>query len=156
MGLWGDQDASEISDNPFFVEEGAYVSNLTQFELRHNEQRETDSILMQWTIEEEDSDYEGDNVSDWINVYLTSEARQAADKASLRRDQARLKSRLTAIGMSNDEMNELVDDEGNFNEELAEKYIGTLRVVEVKVRPGKGSNEDKKYSNIVGVHDLDE
>lgn len=155
MGLWGEQDASEISDNPFFVDEGIYLSNLTQFEMREKKTG-GHQVLMQWVIEDEDSEYEGQNVSDWINVYITSEARQEADPKQLRMDQSRLRNRLNGIGMSDDEQNSIVDENGEWDEDLAGNYIGTMRLVEVKVRDGKGDNEGKKFSNIFALHNLDE
>lgn len=156
MGLWGDQDASEISDNPFFVDEGVYVSNLTQFEMRTKKDDSGHTVLFQWVIEDEDSDYDGMNLSEWINVYVTAEERSEADPRTLKMDQARLRNRFNAIGMSDEEQNTIVNEEGEWQEDIAEQYVGTVRAVEVKVRDGKGDNEGKKYSNIVGIHDLDE
>jgi hypothetical protein len=152
MGLFGTQDAAEVSDNPFHVDEGVYTCVLSQFELRYNEAKEQYNLLMQWSIEDTDSPFEGMNLSEWIRVYPTPDSSDDVPQRNLQMDMARAKSRLTALGLSIAEMNELIDDDAVFNDGLAEKYIGTVRLVEVVERPDK-NDPDKKYTNIKSVTD---
>jgi hypothetical protein len=152
MGLFGDQDAAEISDNPFHVDEGIYPCVLSQFELREQKDGSSHSLLMQWTIEDDSTDFDGMNLSEWIRVYITPEERENADPKFLRMDQSRAKARLAAIGMSNAEMDALIDEDCIFNEDIAEKYVGVVREVEVVERPDKADPE-KKYTNIKDVSD---
>jgi hypothetical protein len=156
MGLFGDQDAAEVNDNPFFVDEGIYESVLTGLELRTVEKDGNDShkLLVQWTIEE-DGDYEGFNLSEWLNVYLTAEEASRVEKKQFTMDKARAKARLTAIGLSNEDMDDLIDEDGVLNEALVEEYIGVKKNVQVKVSAGKGENSDKQYSNISKVSAID-
>lgn len=150
MGLFGDLDASEVSDNAFFVADGVYESQLTEFSLR--KQKQDDSrygISFNWTIEEE-GDAEGNTISEWINVYPHDD--DAPDKRSLTRDRARLKQRLTNLGMSFHEMNNLLieDEEGNYSldSDIVDKYIGLEANVTVANTNGKGENSDKVYTNV--------
>ena len=150
MGLFGDQDANEVSDNPFYVAADVYQSVLTEFTLRSSKDGEKKGLSFQWTIEEEDSEYFHNTVSEWINVYISDE--DAPDTQALRRDRARTKSRLTEIGMTPSEMNDLIDEDGIFNEDLASKFIGTVGFVEVTETKDKNFEENGKvYTNIKKV-----
>lgn len=146
MGLFGDYDASEVSDNPFYVAPDIYMSVLSDLTLRDSKDGEKKGLSFQWTIEEE-GDYQNNNVSEWINVYLDADAEAAADAAAVRRDRARLKARLTQIGMSEAEMNEFIDEDGHINEDIQKNYIGT--VAYVTIVETKDKNDDTKvYTNI--------
>lgn len=150
MGLFGDQDAAEVSDNPFYVAPDVYLSILTDLTLRTSKDGEKKGLSFQWTIEEEDNEFNGQTISEWVNVYLSDD--DAPDATALRRDRARMKSRLAAVGFSNEQMNELVDEDGIFNEDLAKEFIGTVRYVQVTETPDK-NDPDKKYTNITKISD---
>lgn len=150
MGLFGDNDAAEISDNPFYVAPDVYMSVLSDLAIRDSKDGEKKGLSFQWTIEEDSSDYDGNNVSEWINIYLTQEAEEAADPQAVRRDRARLKKRLSEIGMSEEEMNEFVDADGLINEDLQKQYIGTMAYITIVEAVDK-KDDTKVYTNISKV-----
>ena len=150
MGLFGDLDAADVSDNPFFVPADVYTCQLTDFKLKESNSGGY-GLSFVWTIQEDDSEYDGNNVSEWINVYIKDS--DAKDAAALKRDRARLKSRLTAIGMSTEEMNKLaveVDDKFVIDEDIADQYIGVMALVTVVNTPDK-NDPDKIYVNIRSI-----
>lgn len=153
MGLFGTMDASEVSDNPFYVAPDVYESVLTEFTLRTSKDGEKKGLSFQWTIEEEDSEFDKNSVSEWINVWLDDS--DAPDTQTLRRDRARAKSRLTEIGMTTSQMDELIDEDGHLNEDLAALFVGTEAYVEVTETKDK-KDPDKVYTNIKKVTLRDE
>lgn len=149
MGLFGELDANDVNENPFYVADGNYQSVLTELVLRESNNGEGRGLSFNWTVEEEESEFNESRISEWIGVWLDSEE---GDVVTMRRDRARTKSRLMQIGMSADEMNELVDDEGHLNEDLASQYIGTVAFVSVKNSKDKNFAENgKTYTNISKV-----
>lgn len=151
MGLFGELDANDVSDDPFYVAPDVYQSVLTEMVLRTSNDGEKVGLSFQWTIEEEESEFAGNSISEWVNVYLNSSMEEAAGAVTVKRDRARLKSRLQQLGMSNEEMNDILDEDGELNEEIVATYIGTVAFVEITESKGKGANEGKVYTNIKKV-----
>ena len=146
MGLFGDQDAAEVSDNPFYVAPDTYLSVLSDMALNTSKAGDKTGLSFKWVIEEE-GEFEGQNVSEWITIHFNDDS---GDATAIRRDRARLKSRLTQIGMSVDEMNDLVLEDGSINDEVANQYIGLSAYVEVT--ESKDRHDDTKiYTNIKKV-----
>lgn len=150
MGLFGDNDAAEVNDNPFYVEAGVYDCVLSGIDFKHNEEKDTYGLLYKWSIETE-GDYEGQTITEFIGFYPTKEHREAVEAWQLRSNEAKQKSRLAAIGLSNEQMNNLIDDELTIDDSIVEEYLGTVRTLELIEKKGKGENEDKTYTNIKSV-----
>lgn len=149
MGLFGDMDASEVSDNPFYVAPDTYTSVLTEISIVTSKKNpDNKGMSLQFAIDESDSEYNGNSIAEWINVHLDLDS--DAVTTQIRRDLARLKGRLTDLGMSLDEMNDLVDAEGNLNEDVAKNYIGNMYDVTV-VEVADKNDPNKKYTNIKTV-----
>ena len=141
-GLFGELDAGEVSDNPFYVAPDVY--NCTLIELNRVEKKDGtgEGLSFKWQIEDEDSDFNGSTISEWINIYPDATAETLTQ--NMRRDNARLKQRLTQMGLSIEDMNELIDDEANMY-----KLVGTVAFVDVVEQRDKNYNENNKvYTNI--------
>lgn len=155
MGLFGEQDASQVNADPFFIPEDIYRSVLTDMTLRQT-QAGGYGLSMNWTVDDEDSEYYQTGISDWINIYFHDE--DAKDSATLRRARATLKQRLTEIGLSEAQMNELVDDSGDepvLNDDIVDEFIGTVRLVQV-VNSRDKNDPEKVYTNIRKISALSE
>lgn len=151
MGLFGELDANDVSDDPFYVAPDVYTCVLTDLAIRESRAGGKFGLSFSWTIEEDDSEFDGNNISEWVNVYLDSEMEEEAGSVVVRRDRARLKQRLFQIGMSAEEMNELVGDDSLINEDIQAKYIGTMAYVEIVETEGRGANEGRVFTNVKKV-----
>lgn len=140
MGLFGDIDASEIPEDPFHVDDGTYLSVLTEVKAVERKSDGQHGLAFKWTITEEDSEFEGNTLNDWKNYYpdLTEE-----DLTSdIKKDLSRLKQRLTQIGVPEEDMDK-------FNETFSD-YVGTEAYVTVK-NTTDTRDPSKKYRNITFV-----
>lgn len=140
MGLFGDIDVSEVPNDPFHVDNGTYLSILTELkDVETNEGKH--GLAMKWVIQEEDSEFHNFNVQDWKNTY--PELTQEDLTPEIRQDLARLRQRLEQIGVTEEDMN-------NWGPEVASTYIGTEAYITVK----NTTNQDdpsRKYRNITFV-----
>jgi len=140
-GLFGELDAEEVSDNPFYVAPDIY--NCTLIELNRVEKKDGtgEGLSFKWQVEDPDSDYEGSTISEWINIY--PELTAANVTQATRRDQARLKQRLTQMGLTAEEMNLLLDDDN------LDKYVGMVAFIDVVEQKDKNFAENGKiYTNV--------
>jgi hypothetical protein len=147
MGLFGDVDAADIPENPFYVAPGTYYCVLTEANIMAKKNVKEDDLSpsglsLKWVIEDEDSEFNGQNVSDWFNMYpgITEDDLTA----KIKQDMSRARQRFTQMGLTTEEMNGL-DQEENRNE-----LIGMHAYVTVKETPDK-NDPDKIYTNIVKV-----
>lgn len=140
MGLFGDIDVSEVPEDPFWVDNGTYLSVLTELKnVETNDGRH--GLAMKWVIQEDDSEFNGSQLQDWKNTYpdLTEED----VTPEIKKDLSRLKQRLVQIGVTEEDIQ-------NWDEEVASSYIGTEAYLTVK----NSTNQDdpsKKYRNITFV-----
>jgi len=140
-GLFGELDAEEVSDNPFYVAPDIY--NCTLIELNRVEKKDGsgEGLSFKWQIEDPESDYEGSTISEWINIYPDLTASEITQ--NVRRDQARLKQRLTQMGLTSEEMNILLEDDN------LDKHIGMVAYVDVIEQKDKNFAENGKiYTNV--------
>lgn len=151
MGLFGDLDAQSVSDDPFYIAPDVYQCVLTDLQLRESRAGGKFGLSFSWTIEEDSSEYDGNNISEWVNVYFDSAMEEEAGAVTVRRDRARLKQRLFQIGMSEKEMNDFVTEDGTLDEDIQSQYIGIVAHVEIVEAAGRGANEGKVYTNIKNV-----
>lgn len=140
MGLFGDVDISEVPEDPFFVEDGTYLSILTEIKAVVRESNGQHGLAFKWVVTEDDSEFNGSQLQDWKNYY--PDITEADLTKDIRTDMSRLKQRLTQIGVAEDDMNSFVED--------AEQYIGTEAYVTVKNTPDK-TDPSKKYRNITFI-----
>jgi hypothetical protein len=142
MSLFGDIDAADIPENPFYVAPGTYECVLTEANIVAKKDGSGVGLSLKWVIDDEDSDYKGQNLSDWFNVYpeLTAEEMTQPQKQDL----SRLRQRLTQMGLTTEEQNALGD------EDARNELIGMKAFVSVKETPDK-KDPDKIYTNITKV-----
>lgn len=125
MGIFGDTDASEIPDDPFYVEPGTYTCVITEAVVRNKKNSEEQGLSLTYVIQDEDSDYKGSRVQEWKNVWPNVE------NAQQRQDNARVKQRLLSLGVPEAVMN---DDPAEFLETLkgVECYVTVKESVQEK------------------------
>lgn len=147
MGLFGDMDAADIPENPYYVAPGTYYCVLTKAERVEKKDKSGEGLSFTWVIEYEDSEYNGNQVQDWKNIYpdLTSEE----ITPNIRKSLSFLKQRLTEMGLSPEEQNNLLEP-GALDE-----LIGLHAYVEI-VETTDRNDPDKKYSNVKRVSLYDE
>lgn len=147
MGLFGEVDAADIPENPFYVAPGTYYCVLTEANIQAKKNVKDDDpsdsgLSLKWVIEEEDSEYNNQNVSDWFNLYPNITQDEVTPK--IKQDMSRARQRFTQMGLTTEQMNELDD------EEARAELIGMHAYVTVKETPDK-NDPDKIYTNIVKV-----
>ena len=98
-----------------------------------------EGLSFKWVIEDE-GDFKGNSVQDWKNIYPDVPASEWTPE--IRKDQSRLKQRLTEMGVPEEAMN-------NFLDEL-DSYIGMVAYVTVKESTDR-NDPTKKYTNIVKI-----
>lgn len=147
MGLFGDMDAADIPENPYYVAPGTYYCVLSKAERVEKKDKSGEGLSFTWVIEYEDSEYNGNQVQDWKNIYpdLTSEE----ITPNIRKSLSFLKQRLTEMGLSPEEQNNLLEP-GALDE-----LIGLHAYVEI-VETTDRNDPDKKYSNVKRVSLYDE
>lgn len=148
MGLFGDLDANDISDNPFYVAPDTYKCVLTEANLVEKKDGSGHGLSFKWNIDDEDSEYYGNSVNDWHNVFLDLTSDMMTEQR-VRRAVAGLRARLTSMGLSADEQNNILDEDN-----LAD-LIGMVAYVSVKETTDK-NDPDKKYTNVTKVVRIDE
>lgn len=142
-GLFGDIDAEEVSDNPFYVAPDTYQCVLSEANVvTKKDGSEEQAISIKWVIQDEDSDYYQNNVSEWFNIWPDVTADEITAKQ--RKDMARLKGRLKSLGLTPEQMNVLLDDDN------LDMLVGTEAYVEVVETTDK-EDPDKKYTNVRSV-----
>lgn len=139
MGLFGELDAAEVSDNPFYVAPDVYQCILAEANRVQKKDGSGEGISFKWVIEDEESDYFGSNVSDWLNIY--PEVTGDDVTAKIKQSNARLKSRLQEMGLSAIEMDVLLDDDN------LEMLVGMAAHVTVSESHDK-NEPDKVYTNV--------
>lgn len=145
MGLFGEVDAQEVADNPFYVAPDTYKCILSEASLNTSQDGEREGLTFKWVIDDEDSDYYQNSISEWLTLHRDKSAAELT--ADDKKDNARIKQRLTQMGLSELEMNVLLDDDNLEDLVSLEAYV--------EVREGKGkvgtANEGKTFSNIFKV-----
>lgn len=141
MGLFGDIDATEVSDNPFYVAPDKYKCVLTEASLMEKKDQSGYGLSLKWVIEEEDSEYDGMNLSEWLNVWPNGLSDEEQSDPKVKAAMSRTKQRLVQMGLDNDQMNTLLDDDN------LDLLVGMEAYVEVVETTDK-NDPDKKYSNV--------
>lgn len=142
MGLFGDVDVSDVPEDPFHVDDGTYLSVLSEIATKQpKDEAKNPGLAMKWTIIEDDSEFVGQNLNDWKVTYpnLT----QDDLTPDIKKDLARLKQRLSQIGVTEEDMD-------NWDNEVAQSYVGTEAYVTVK-NSVNADDPSKKYLNVTFV-----
>lgn len=139
--LFGEMDASEVPDDPFYVAPDTYYCKLAEVKRvqikNPKENGPEEGLSFKWVIEEDDSPYNGLNVQDWKAIYPNVSKDDIT--AEIRKDNARLKGRLLEMGVPESEMGGLLSN--------LEDLVGIEAYVTVVEQPDK-HDENKKHTNI--------
>lgn len=142
MGLFGDVDATQVADNPFYVGPGTYEAVLSEATLWVDEEGvKSPAIFFSWTIDD-DSEYTGNSVSDRLAVF--PDITEDEITPQIRKQFSFTKSRLKQMGLTEDQMNVLLDDEN------LEDLVGMEATIQVKTSKDK-EDDQKVYSNVTKV-----
>lgn len=142
FGLFGDMDISDIPDDPWFVGAGWYKATVTTSERRKKKDDSGWAWVINYTIDEPDSEYHGFNKSDWFNLYLTG-GRTLKD---LDKDEKAATIRMKVRIMEAFDRTEA--EAGSFKPADA---MGEDVYIQVVERAGKGEHEGKTFSNLQKV-----
>jgi hypothetical protein len=150
MGIFGDLDAEQIPDNPYWVSAGEYTALVTNAYFQKTKAGK-DQFIIVYTITDEDSEYFNQNVQDWFEYYpeITGEMLEklsATEKQQVRRALAAIKRRL--CGTPGTERKGLGVDPVDLDENWDPKSILNTEVI-VAVSNGGSNNEyvNVKYAN---------
>lgn len=147
MGLFGDVDAADVPNDPFYVAPDTYLCVLAEATLQDT-QAGGQGLSLKWVIEDEDSDYYGNNISDWHNVYSAEFlAEHDVSDANVRRSRSNMKKRLLDLGVTEDEMDTI--------HENLDTLVGKTAYITTVETPDK-NDPDKKWVNIRKVELVDE
>ena len=141
MGFFGDVDANEIPDDPFFVADGTYLTVLTEVKHVNVADKEYDGLALKFVVTDEDSEFEGNSIQDWKNIYpnLTEDDLNP----DIKKDLSRTKQRLVQLGLS---MSEIDSDEvmEHLQEKVGDEFL-------VSVKNNKSQDGEKNYRNVTFV-----
>lgn len=140
MGLFGEVDAAEVPDNPFYVAPDTYFCVLTEANVVDKKDGSGQGLAFKWAIQDEDSEYHGNNIQDWKNIHPDVTADEITP--DIKKDNSRLKQRLLEMGVSESEMNSLLDD--------LESLVGLEAYVTVTESTDK-NDPTKVYTNVRSV-----
>lgn len=130
MSLFGDLDIASAADNPFEIPANSYEATVT--DVRVGKTRDESKVGMTFIYTIQSGEYEGQDITEWKQIPTP------ADPHNLTTDEKRsmsfLKQRLLSLGVPEDRMNSVKEDE----------LIGADVVVTVK--PGKNG-----YTNVSRV-----
>lgn len=153
MGLFGKLDVDQVPDDPFAVGEGTYSGIVSSAQTRQT-QEGVDKFIVNYEVQEpEDSEYVGNNASEWFTYYPDLTESDLAemdprDRQQVNRDMASLKRRLKHLGLDDEQL----DLEA---EEIAELITGVAVDFAVGAKPDK-NDPDKIYYNIKYVRQAEE
>jgi hypothetical protein len=142
MGLFGDLDASEIPENPYYVAPGTYPMVLVKAERVEKKDKTGEGLSFTWKIEDEDSEYDGGQVQDWKNIYPDISRDEVTQ--NVRKSLSFLRSRLSEMGLSESEQDNLLEPGA------LEELVGLHAYVTVVETPDR-NDPDVKYSNVKKV-----
>lgn len=141
MSLFGDVDATEVPDDPFYVAPDTYECVLTEVNRVSKKDGTGEGLAFKWVIEEDGSEYNGNQIQDWKNIYPDVSADEVTP--NMRKDMSRLKQRLTELGVPENEMNNLLDN--------LDTLVGIRAFVTVTESRSVKDGEEKVYTNIKSV-----
>lgn len=139
-GLFGELDADEVPDNPFYVAPDTYHAILSEVSRIEKKDGSGEGLAFKWVIDEPESEYHGNNIQDWKNIYPGLTRDEVTP--DIKKDNARLKQRLLEMGIPEEEMAGLLDS--------LDSLVGIeayLTVIETKDK----HDPDKVYTNIQKV-----
>lgn len=145
VSLFGNLDAAQVNDDPFWIEPNTYWAICIDATIRQNENGDN-ALSIQWQIDQPDSDYHEKKLSDYFTLVpmdesLTPEEAWKALSASEKDKVKWLKRRLRrAFGVPESELNTVKPSQ----------LVGCGAFIEIVEGKGKEGtkNAGKKFSNI--------
>lgn len=147
MGLFGEVDAADVPDDPFHVDNGTYLTVLTELKFLQRNSDGQHGVSAKFAITEDDSPFAGNTVQAWKNYYPEATEDELAENNDMRKDLARLKQFLLSLGVPESDMDKF--------EAVADEYVGNEYYVTVKNTEDQ-KDPSKKYRNITHIRTPEE
>lgn len=142
FGLFGAMDIEDIPDDPWFVGQGWYQATVTK-SVRHTKKDSSGyAWIIQYTIDEPESQYHGFTKGDWFDLHLQPGMKFKDLKAEEQQAVIRMKNRIMEA------FDKTEAEASRFKPDHAMGEVVFLKVVE---RQGKGEHEGKTFSNLEKV-----
>lgn len=141
FGLFGDMDIEDVPDDPWFVGAGTYYATVTKAMKQAKKDGSGYALIIEYTINEPDSDFHGQTKSDWFDLYP---GRLFKDlDADEKKNVTRMKNRLMrAFDKTESELKGLKPD----------TLVGEKVYMKVVERQGtKPEHQGKTFSNIQDI-----
>lgn len=139
VSLFGNLDATEVNDDPFYIEPNTYKAICTDAVVKEANTGDM-ALILKWQIDEPDSDYYEKTLTDYFTLVPQDAAWEDLD--GKQKDKVKfLKRRLRrAFGIS----------EGAINEVKPSDLIGAVAFLQIVEGQGKKgtANEGKTFTNI--------
>lgn len=140
FGLFGEMDIEDVPDDPWFVGAGWYQCSVTK-SVRHAKKDSSGyAWIVEYTIDEPDSQYHGFTKSDWFDLHPLAPGQQFKDlDKDAQQDVIRMKNRIMqAFDRTEAEAKKFKPDDA----------MGEVVYVKVVERKGKNEHEGRTFSNI--------
>lgn len=155
MGIFGELDADEIPDNPFWIAKGEYTAFISNAYFHWNEKREQEQLVICYKISDSDSKYYKREARDFFDVYrnLTREEWEAmseSEQAQIERSNGAIKRRLhgqpnkgyPGLGV---DLADLDDSEWDPKESLVNKEV----IIAIQNYGEEDEGVNVRYANLV-------
>lgn len=140
FGLFGDMDIEDIPDDPWFVGAGWYQCSVTKSTRHAKKDSSGYAWIVNYTIDEPDSQYHGFTKSDWFDLYPGRPFKElSADEQQ------------ATIRMKNRIMEAFDKTEAEAARFRPDDAMGETVFMKVVERQGKGEHTGKTFSNIEKV-----
>lgn len=137
FGLFGEMDIEDVPDDPWFVGQGWYQASVTK-SLKHTKKDSSGyAWIVQYTIDEPDSQYHGFTKGDWFDLYPGRKFKEL--KAEEQQAVIRMKNRI---------MEAFDKTEGEAARFKPDDAMGETVFIKVVERQGKNEHTGKTFSNL--------
>jgi hypothetical protein len=132
--IFGDLDMNNVADDPWSVNDGTYVFDLTECKAGPTSKGDKKGMTFTWTVTESDDDpaMMGRKFTEWLEIPVPADPNNMTPEESAKA--SRLKSRILSLGVPHDRVNSVTTGE----------LLGTRAVI----RLGTTSKNGNDYQNI--------
>lgn len=134
--LFGDVDAADIPDDPFYVAPGTYDCTVIDAAFVERKDHQGHGLSIKYQINESESEYDGNTIQEWKNVYPNLTPEEITPE--IKRHLSFVKQRLSQLGVPPAEQNGILDN--------VTDLIGIECVVTVTETPSKEG--DRVFTNV--------
>ena len=138
--LFGEVDADDIPEDPFYVAPGTYDCMVTDATFVTRKDGQGHGLSIKYLITNADSEFEGNTIQEWKNVYPDLSPEDITPE--IKRHLSFVKQRLSQLGVPASEMNGILD---NLDSLVGIKCV--VNVTETQAQDGS-----RTYTNVRNVY----